>query len=79
MTPPIRLQSAALAVLLLATLGGCAVYDTRPPTTGSTYIDPRLQDQILSADRQLRKAKAREWHEVQERERSARFARYFDD
>jgi hypothetical protein len=80
MTSSFRPQTAVLPVLLLllAALSGCAVYDTRHPTTGGSYVDGRVQDQQLAEDRQMRIARAKEWDDEERRQRRVRFQKYFD-
>jgi type IV pilus biogenesis protein CpaD/CtpE len=70
--------TAVLSVLLLATLSGCAMYDPRHPTTGSTYVDVRAQDQQLSEDRKWRAVKAKEWDDEEGRRQRVGLHRYFE-
>jgi hypothetical protein len=67
-----------LSALLLATLSGCAIYDPRPPMTGSTSVDIRVQDREIAEDRLARIAKTKEWADDYERARIVRFHRYFE-
>ena len=75
MASTIRPRTLLLPALLFATLGGCAVYDPRPVVTGSSYVDPRMQDEQIVEDRQARMAIAREWKEQEERARIRRVQR----
>ena len=67
-----------LSALLLVTLGGCAIYDPRPPLTGSSSVDTRTQDRATVEDRLARIAKAKEWADDYERMRVTRLQRYFE-
>ena len=71
-------RSMLLSALLLATLSGCAIYDTRPQLTGSSSVDTRTQDRATVDDRAARIAYKKDLAEQEERARVVRFNRYFE-
>lgn len=67
-----------LCALLLATLGGCAMYDPRPPVAGNAQVNFDVQDRQIAQDRLARIAKAKELKEADRRASAARLQTYFD-
>jgi hypothetical protein len=75
---PLLARPLLLSALLLASLSGCAIYDTRPQLTGSSSVDIRAQDRTTVDDRAARIAYKKDLAEQEERARFVRFNRYFE-